>query len=149
MFNQNSYAGRKYSSDGYTNEKTLRLFRQPDVLCLNDYLQVYQAKAADTPERRLALAVLRDAIGCYTYDCFTRERHRIRAFREAEVWFFNGEDDAVFSLNNVCAALHLNPGYIRRSLRNYEQKHSRHGRLEAGRRPDSVGQEGISTGVLV
>ena len=139
MFNENSFSDRKYSDDSFTNDETMRLFSQPDVLCVNDYLQVYQAKAADTPEKRLVLAVLRDAIDCYIHDCFSKNRHRIRPFREAEEWFFKGEEDGVFSLNNVCAVLHLDPGYIRRSLRNYEKKHSLQASLEpAGTRVRSA-----------
>ena len=130
MVNQDCYTGRRYSDDSFTNEKTMTLFRQPDVLCVNDYLQVYQANGADTPEKRLVMAVLRDAIDCYTHDCFTSERHRIRAFRDAETWLFKADGDGVFSLNNICAVLHLDPGYIRRSLRNYEQKHSRQAKFE-------------------
>jgi len=108
----------------------MRLFNQPDVVCVHEYLQVYQAKAADTPEKRLVLAILRDAIDCYIHDCFTTDRRRLRTFREAEEWFFKGEEDGVFSLNNVCSILHLDPGYIRRSLRNYERKHFRQGKIQ-------------------
>mgnify|MGYP001230937290 CR=1 FL=1 len=130
MGNQDAYSGRRYSDDSFTSDKTMELFRQPDVQCVDDYQQVYQARTADTPEKRLAMAILRDAIGCYMHDCLTPERHRIRVFRDAEVWFFAGAGDGIFSLNNVCEILHLEPAYIRRRLRNYEHKHSRQRKVE-------------------
>lgn len=114
---------REYGDDRFSREEA-RLFHEPDVLCVDEYLHVYQGRPAETPERRLVAAILRDAIDCYIRDCFTKDRHKKRSFREAEEWFFRGDDYGVFSLENVCGILGIDPGYVRRSLLRYERKHS-------------------------
>lgn len=108
--------------DRFSKEETQRLFGQPDVLCTQEYLHVYQGRPSDTPERRLMAAVLRDAIDCYLRDCCAPNRHKKRSYREAEEWFFKGDDRGVFSLENVCGILNLDPGYIQRSLLRYKEQ---------------------------
>lgn len=125
MLTENFLAGRDVADDRFSqHEETKRLFGQPDVLCVHEYLHVYQCRPAETPERRLLAAVLRDAIDCYLRDCFAKNRYRKRSYREAEEWFFRGEDRGIFSLDSVCGILNLDPGYIRRSLIRYKQIHA-------------------------
>jgi len=100
-----------------------QLFRQPDVVCVEEYMQVYRAKPPETPERRLVAAILRDAIDCYLRDCCAENRHKKSSFRDAEEWFFSADDYDVFSLENICGVLNINPGYIRKSLLSYQQNH--------------------------
>jgi hypothetical protein len=127
MAEKNYFATREDGDDRFSREEA-KLFGQPDVLCLDEYLHVYQGRPAETPERRLVAAVLRDAIDCYLRDCFTKNRHKKRSFREAEEWFFKGDNYGVFSLENVCGILNIDPGYIRRSLMQYEQRNASDGR---------------------
>jgi hypothetical protein len=123
MFDRTATSNREYNDDRYSQEEA-RLFHQPDVLCVGEYLHVYQGRPAETPERRLIAAILRDAVDCYLRDCFTKNRHRKRSFREAEEWFFKSDGYGVFSLENVCNVLNIDPGYIRRTLKEYEQQNS-------------------------
>ena len=123
MFDRNPNPNREYGDDRFSQEEA-RLFRQPDALCVDEYLHVYQGRPAETPERRLVAAILRDAIDCYLRDCFTKNRHKKRSFREAEEWFFKSDDYGVFSLENICGILNIDPGYIRRSLVQHEQQNS-------------------------
>jgi hypothetical protein len=123
MFDRNLKSNHEYGDDRFSQEEA-RLFRQPDVLCVDEYLHVYQGRPAETPERRLVAAILRDAIDCYLRDCFTKNRHKKRSFREAEEWFFKSDDYGVFSLDNICGILNIDPGYIRRSLLEHEQQNS-------------------------
>ena len=111
-----------FDDDRFSKEETHRIFGQPDMLSVQEYLHVYQGTAADTPERRLMAAVLRDGIDCFIRDCFAPNRHRKRSYREAEEWFFNGNDRDVFSLDNVCGILNIDPGYIRRTLQRYKEQ---------------------------
>jgi len=127
MAEKNYFATREDGDDRFSREEA-KLFGQPDVLCLDEYLHVYQGRPAETPERRLVAAVLRDAIDCYLRDCFTKNRHKKRSFREAAEWFFKGDNYGVFSLENVCGILNIDPGYIRRSLMQYEQRNASDGR---------------------
>jgi len=122
MLDRNPVSYREYGDDSFSQEEA-RLLRQPDVLCVGEYLHVYQGQP-ETPERRLLAAILRDAVDCYLRDCFTKNRHRKRSFREAEEWFFKSDDYGVFSLENVCSILNIDPGYIRRSLVQHEQQNS-------------------------
>ena len=117
-------SSRDFDDDRFSKEETHRLFGQPDVLCVQEYLHVYQGRAADTPERRLMAAVLRDGIDCFIRDCFAPNRHRKRSYREAEEWFFSGDDRDVFSLDNVCGILNIDPGYIRRTLQRYKEQNA-------------------------
>lgn len=123
MFDRAPTSNREYNNDRFSHEEA-RVFGQPDVLCVDEYLHVYQGKSAETPERRLVAAILSDAVDCYLRDCFTKNRHRKRSFREAEEWFFKSDDYGVFSLENVCGILNIDPGYIRRSLKEFEQQNS-------------------------
>ncbi|MGH7798115.1 MAG: hypothetical protein ACREQ2_24905 [Candidatus Binatia bacterium] len=123
MAEKNYSANREDGDDRFSRDEA-KLFGQPDVLCVDEYLHVYQGRPAETPERRLVAAVLRDAIDCYLRDCFTKNRHKKRSFREAEEWFFKDDDYGVFSLDNVCGILNIDPGYIRRSLVQYQQQNS-------------------------
>jgi len=123
MFDRTATSNREYNDDRYSQEEA-RMFHQPDVLCVGEYLHVYQGRPAETPERRLIAAILRDAVDCYLRDCFSKNRHRKRSFREAEEWFFKSDGYGVFSLENVCSVLNIDPGYIRRTLKEYEQQNS-------------------------
>jgi hypothetical protein len=123
MFDRTTTSNREYNDDRFSQEEA-RLFHQPDVVCVGEYLHVYQGRPAETPERRLIAAILRDAVDCYLRDCFTKNRHRKRSFREAEEWFFKSDGYGVFSLENVCGVLNIDPGYIRRSLKEYEKQNS-------------------------
>lgn len=64
-------------------------------------------------ERALMLAVLEDAIRCY----LEPPRGAIRIQREAENWIFNGDESWPFSFVNICDALGLAAGPMRRKLR--------------------------------
>jgi hypothetical protein len=121
MLDRTPTSNREYGDDRFSQEEA-RLFRQPDVLCVDEYLHVYQGRPAETPERRLVAAILHDAVDCYLRDCFAKNRHRKRSFREAEEWFFKSDDYGVFSLENVCSVLNIDPGYIRRTLMQYQQQ---------------------------
>jgi hypothetical protein len=122
MMMQDYLSNREFADDRFSQEEKRRLFGQPDVLCVNEYLHVYQCRPAETPERRLIAAVLRDAIDCYLRDCCAKNRHRKRSFREAEEWFFRSNDEGIFSLDSVCGILNLDPDYIRRSLLRQKDK---------------------------
>jgi len=63
------------------------------------------------------LAVLEDAITCFQVYFAARDKQKTRLFREAEEWILLQEkSDWLFSFDNVCETLGLNPGYIREGL---------------------------------
>jgi len=122
MMSHDYITNREFADDRFSQEEKRRMFGQPDVLCVHEYLYVYQCRPAETPERILLAAVLRDAIDCYLRDCCAKNRHRKRSFREAEEWFFGSSGDDIFSLESVCGILTIDPGYIRRSLLRHKDK---------------------------
>lgn len=85
----------------------------PDSILPEQFFDRMALRTSDVPEKRLMFAVLLDAI------IQLRNRNTNRA-AEAERWI-RGEDedeetDAPFSFCNVCEALGINPGYLRRGL---------------------------------
>jgi len=68
------------------------------------------------PERELMLAVLADAVECYCKYSGARDGIGMRLFQEAQEWLFDDDERRPFSFVNVCAALQLEPGYIRRGI---------------------------------
>ena len=115
----------EYEGSLSNQEQAQRLFGQPDVLVVGEYLDVYQNRPALTAERRLVAAVLRDAIDCYMNFCFAKKGREKRIFLETEQWFFASDEDGVFTFENSCEVLGLTPGYIRRGLLAHKQGKSR------------------------
>ena len=87
-----------------------------------------QIYAAPTPPHReqgeaaLMRAVLADALLCIQKFAFSPRRRGQRLFREAEDWILADEYRWPFSFVNVCAVLGLDADYIRRLVRQWEQK---------------------------
>ena len=122
MLNKQSYMSDETSDDFLCRESTRSLFGQPDVLVIHEYLHVYRSNTAHTPEIRLIAAVLEDAIDCYLKYCSAKTRRGKRIFTEAAQWIFSRDDDWLFSFDNICEMLKLDPDYIRRVLRQNSQE---------------------------
>lgn len=74
-----------------------------------------------TGERGLMLAVLQEAVQSYLkYSQATTQRGR-RLFSETQAWFQNQDQDYLFSFENICGHLQLDPSYIRRGLESRSQ----------------------------
>jgi hypothetical protein len=127
-----------FNDNASRDEQTRRLFGEPDVLAVHEYLSVYQYRPALTPERRLLAAILGDAIDCYMRYCFAKSRREKKMHQETEEWFF-GSDEGVFSFENVCEILKLSPGYIRRGLLLYKQRSPQNGGSRSKRLPKQSG----------
>ena len=67
-------------------------------------------------EERLMLAVLQDAVECFQRSAWSECPGEKQLFQEAERWILARNLDWVFSFENICETLKLNPGYIRRGL---------------------------------
>lgn len=122
MFEKEQLTSYDSGEDFLCREHTRNLFGQPDVLLVSEYLQVYQSNTTHTPEMRLIAAVLEDAIDCYVKYLFAKTRRGKKLCNEAEEWIFNRSEDGVFSFENICGMLRLEPDYIRRVLTRYKQE---------------------------
>jgi hypothetical protein len=68
------------------------------------------------PETALMYAVLEDAFLCF-HKQFEKESPLIDQASEAEDWFFSDDSRSLFSFLSICAALSLEPHYIRKKLK--------------------------------
>src|SRR5262245_32143157 len=67
-------------------------------------------------EEKLMLAVLSDAIEHFHKYAFSKNQKERNLFREAEEWFLEKDNGALFSFEYICETLQLHPSYIRRGL---------------------------------
>jgi hypothetical protein len=89
-----------------------------------DYFKGYRRSSPINPEVALYLAVLENGIEDYCKSLGDKSRAGQALFKEVEEWFFGGDEAWYCSFENVCAALSIDPGYVRRGLRHYLQTHS-------------------------
>lgn len=73
----------------------------------------------ERPEASLMRAVLEEALTCFQNQFYLHHYEAQKLGKEAESWFFSDATDWPFSFVNICTALHLEPSYIRRGLRNW------------------------------
>lgn len=104
-----------------SDERMASLF-QPDVLLTEQYIENFRRKTPLEPEKALLLAVLEDGVRCFQDNILPRNRKKQMLFEEAEAWLFSDESNGVFSFVSICALLGLDPGYIRRGLRRWQQR---------------------------
>ena len=74
-------------------------------------------------EKELMLAVLEDAIKNFQrYNRRRNEKER-KQFQAAQEWILGKNEDWLFSFDNVCEALELDPSYVRRGLTAWAKRH--------------------------
>ncbi|HLK12175.1 MAG TPA: hypothetical protein VKW76_12425 [Candidatus Binatia bacterium] len=88
-------------------------------------------RARGEGERRLMVALLEDAVGCYQRYCGARSRHGRRLFREAEHWIMDEHARGPLSFRVVCELLGLPPDHLRRGLRRWRAAHAASGEAPA------------------
>lgn len=69
----------------------------------------------------LIRAMLDDAIACYQKYGTAKGRHNQRLATEAEAWLLSDDDHWPFAFVNVCGALGIEPGYVRRGLKQWRR----------------------------
>ncbi len=95
---------------------------QPDTVSPAQYLETVRRKTHLEAEQELMLAVLEDAVTCFQGYFAARDKTKTRLFREAEDWILQQKkSNWLFSFDNVCETLGLNPGYIREGLLRWRQ----------------------------
>jgi hypothetical protein len=72
-------------------------------------------------EERLMLAVLQDAVECFQENVLAQSPWEEKLFQEAENWILKKNTDWLFSFENICETLQLNPDYIRQGLRVWKE----------------------------
>jgi hypothetical protein len=92
----------------------------PAALLPEQFYCSFLTPQLEQPEASLMRAVLSEALTCFQYQFYLRREERMRLAREAESWFFSDATDWPFAFVNICEALHLEPTYIRRGLRDWQ-----------------------------
>ena len=103
------------------DEKLPGLF-EPDTLLPIQYFEAMRRKHLLEGEKRLILSVLEDAVECFMkcIDASTSKGQRL--YRDADEWIWLEDKHWVFSFDNVCDMLDINPEYMRRGLRDWKAR---------------------------
>ena len=102
--------------DGSAIDPVADLIFSPDPVVRFMHEKVHgtqRGSADDRAVRELMLAVLEDAIACF-------ESTNASLVQEAEEWI-NSNDDGIFSFNNVCETLGLDPDRLRKGPKFYPE----------------------------
>jgi hypothetical protein len=70
----------------------------------------------DTPEKRLMIAILADAINCFQKYAAARNRRNRRVVHEAEKWLMSADRSWPFSFENICDILAIDSQRLRSNL---------------------------------
>ncbi len=73
-------------------------------------------------ERRLILAILEEAVRQFQRHAFSSNRRGRRLLGEVCEWFDASDDPWIFSFENICFALDLDPDYIREGLARWQRE---------------------------
>ena len=103
------------------DDKALAVF-QPDILINAQYLSTYRRRFYLQPEQVLMLAVLEDAVMCFQDNATAVTPRKQVLFREAEEWIFNDDKSYLFSFDNICEGVGLNPDYLRGGLKRWKDE---------------------------
>jgi hypothetical protein len=95
---------------------------EPDIL--NDIVKGGRLHAVRA-ERRLMVAILADAIGCFQKNLLARNGKRRRLFLEAEEWIRSEDVVWPFSFRNICDMLGVDADALRAEADGWKRRHAR------------------------
>lgn len=95
---------------------------QPDSLLPVQFFAALKQRSQSCGERRLMAAILEDAIDCFQKYLWAKDNRSRNLRLEAENWFVSDDDSWPFSFINVCYALDLEPGFLRRGLMEWKER---------------------------
>ena len=92
-------------------------------------------------EERLMLAVLENAVEYFQKYVLARNPSGKQLFQEAEEWFLDKENEALYSFESICETLGLHPDHIRKGLMVWKEAKLKLGSVEASLQSPEVGEE--------
>jgi hypothetical protein len=113
--------GGKMQEKETLDERLPGLF-EPDTLLPIQYFEAMRKKHLLEGEKRLILSVLEDAVECFMKCIDSSTSKGQRLFRDADEWISLEDKHWVFSFDNVCDMLDINPDYMRRGLRQWKER---------------------------
>ena len=105
-----------------TLDERLPALFEPDTLLPIQYFEAMRKKHLLEGEKRLILSVLEDAIECFMKCIDSPTNKGQRLFRDADEWINLEDTHWVFSFDNVCDMLDINPQYMRRGLSEWKER---------------------------
>lgn len=103
-----------------TQDRLAGLF-EPDVLLPAQYFAAFRRMGGLDRERLLMLAVLEDAVDCFQKYSIAKDPRGGQLFSEANEWVGSGDKGWLFSFENICDTLEIDPSYVRRGLRRWRE----------------------------
>jgi hypothetical protein len=94
---------------------------QPDVMLPIQFYEAMHRKHLLEREKLLMFAVLEDAVESYMKYSDSPTKKGQKRFREAEEWIEHQDKVWLFSFDNVCEALEIDPEYLRRGLKDWKR----------------------------
>ena len=95
-----------------------------DTSAGQQYQDTFRRSERFEPEKILIAAILEDAVHEYRKYRRAGDPKGKKRFRDAEKWIMNRSSDWIFSFDNVCELLGLDPEYVRRGILGMNRKHS-------------------------
>jgi len=95
---------------------------EPDVLLPGQFFSFFRKEAGFDRERRLMLAVLEDAIDCFQKYAHTEDSRGKQLFAESYEWIMSPDKAWLFSFENICQIVDMNPDYIRQGLHRWRDQ---------------------------
>jgi hypothetical protein len=90
---------------------------QAESVDVHQYFHALRRREFAEPESRLMFAVLEDALRCLEKYASARSGKGKTLFDETKNWLVSTtNEDEVFSFNNVCEVLGLDPQYVRKAV---------------------------------
>ncbi len=114
-------SGGKMQEKETLDEKLPGLF-EPDTLLPIQYFEAMRRKHLLEGEKRLILSVLEDAVECFMKCIDSTTNKGQRLFRDADDWINLEDKHWVFSFDNVCEMLDIEPEYLRRGLQRWKER---------------------------
>jgi len=116
-----SQQAEKMEDKGTLDERLPGLF-EPDTLLPIQYFEAMRRKHLLEGEKRLVLSVLEDAVECFMKCIDSSTNKGQRLFRDADEWITTVDKRWVFSFDNVCEMLDINPAYLRLGLQKWKER---------------------------
>jgi hypothetical protein len=67
------------------------------------------------------VAILEDAIACFQKYLLAKDKKGKSLFSDAQEWILTKDPDWLFSFDNVCETLEIQPDYLRRGLLRWKE----------------------------
>lgn len=116
----NNHGGKMQEKE--TLDERLPALFEPDTLLPIQYFEAMRRKHLLEGEKRLILSVLEDAIECFMKYIDSTTHKGQRLFREADEWISLEDRHWIFSFDNVCDMLDINPEYMRRGIQQWKER---------------------------